>query len=316
MSSTAIEDGLRVAVLLPCHNQAATIGAVVRGFAEALPQARVYVFDNNSTDDTARIATREGAIVRREARQGKGSVVRRMFADIDADIYVLADPAGAYDPADAPSLVNALITERVDMVVGTRRDGGLTNGHGTSHAQRPAGDRAFDWLYRRFVGGAVSDIGSGYRAFTRRFVKSFPAISTGFDVEIELSMHASQLMIPVAEISLDDARPASDVPAAPAGPGDAGIRIAKMVAMLVKDTRPFLFYSFFALCFWSFGLALMAPILLTSPESEFSNAFLGMAMLIAGFILAGCGLILDALGRSRVEQKRILFLTVPALGAQ
>ena len=133
MSPIAIEDGFKIAVLIPCHNQAATIGAVVRGFVEALPGAKIFVFDNNSTDDTARIATREGARVYREARQGKGNVVRRMFADIDADIYVLADGDGSYDPADAPSLVNALITEHVDMVVGTR--------HGANGSRVPAGFR-------------------------------------------------------------------------------------------------------------------------------------------------------------------------------
>ena len=311
MSSIAIEDGLKVAVLLPCHNQAATIRAVVRGFADALPAAHIYVFDNNSTDDTARMATKEGATVHREARPGKGNVVRRMFADIDADVYVLADPAGGYDPADASSLVNALITEHVDMVVGTRRASAPVLG--AQQPQRPIGERSFDWLYRHFFGGVVSDIGSGYRAFTRRFVKSFPAISTGFDVEIELSMHASQLMVPVEEIGLEDA------PRQKSALGDPAsyLRTAKMVAMLVKDSRPFLFYSFFAVCFWSFGIALMAPMLLAAADSfALSNAFVGLTLLVAGFIFGGCGLILDALGRSRIEQKRILFLTVPALGAQ
>jgi hypothetical protein len=233
-----------------------------------------------------------------------------MFADIDADIYVLADPAGAYDPADAPSLVNALITERVDMVVGTR----VENGNARSH--RPVGDRSFDWLYHRFFGGTVSDIGSGYRAFTRRFVKSFPAISTGFDVEIELSMHASQLMVPVAEIGLDDQRQTQKT-AAETGDFASHLGVAKMLMMLVRDNRPFLFYSFFAVCFWCFGLVLMVPMMLAAGESfALSNAFLGLTLLVAGFILGGCGLILDALGRSRIEQKRILFLTVPALGAQ
>src|SRR6185295_11977287 len=148
MSSIAIEDGLKVAVLLPCPNQAATIGAVVRGFAGALPAAHLYVFDNNSTDDTARAAAREGATVHREARPGKGNVVRRMFADVDADVYVLADPARGYDPADASSLVNALITEHADMVVGTRHAN--TNGLGARQPQRPFGEKSFDWLYRHF----------------------------------------------------------------------------------------------------------------------------------------------------------------------
>ena len=317
MSATAIEDGLKVAVLLPCHNQAATIGALVRGFSEALPSAPVYVFDNNSTDDTAREATRAGAHVRREARPGKGNVVRRMFADIDADIYVLADPAGHYDPADAPSLVNALITERVDMVVGTRVED-RSGAFGVSPAQQSLGRRAFDWCYGRFFGGAVSDIGSGYRAFTRRFVKSFPAISTGFAVEIELSIHASQLMIPVAEIRLENApQPKGSKPAPAAGDG---LRAFAMLTALLRDARPFLFYSFFAVCFWIIGLIVLAPRPAYSPESGFqeplSGALFAIAMLLAGFILAGSGLILDALGRSRVEQKRILFLTVPSLGAQ
>jgi hypothetical protein len=236
-----------------------------------------------------------------------------MFADIDADVYVLADPAGGYDPADASSLVNALITEHVDMVVGTRR--ATTPVLAAKQPQRPLGERSFDWLYRHFFGGAVSDIGSGYRAFTRRFVKSFPAIATGFDVEIELSMHASQLMVPVAEISLEDARQPRK--SAPETADLAGhLRIARNVAMLVRDSRPFLFYAFFAVCFWCIGLALMVPMLLASDGFALSNAFLGLVLLVAGFILAGCGLILDALERSRIEQKRILFLTVPALGAQ
>ena len=316
MDAPAIEDGLKVAVLLPCHNEAATIESVVKGFAEAIPAARIFVFDNNSTDDTARVATRAGARVYREARQGTGNVIRRMFADIDADIYVLADPSRGYDPADAPSLVNALITERVDMVVGTRDRRVHGNGFDAPRDQRPLGERSFDILYRQFFGGTVKDIGSGYRAFTRRFVRSFPAITNGFEVEIELSMHASQLMIPVAEIGLQNL-PAKD--AAKERPVGEGLRTARMLAVLVKESRPFLFYSVFALVFWCIGLALMAPGLLTSPgasNASLSHQLLGIAMMVAGFVLAGCGLILDALGRSRVEQKRILFLTVPSLGAQ
>ena len=312
MDAPAIEDGLKVAVLLPCHNQAATIESVVKGFAEAIPAARIFVFDNNSTDDTARVATRAGARVYREARQGTGNVIRRMFADIDADIYVLADPSRGYDPADAPSLVNALITERVDMVIGTRDGRVHGKGFGAPRDSHPFGERSFDLLYRQFFGGTVKDIGSGYRAFTRRFVRSFPAITNGFDVDIELSMHASQLMIPVAEIGLQNL-PAKE--AASQRPVGGGLRTARMLAVLVKESRPFLFYSVFALVFWSLGLVLMAPGLLASPDAV-SHALLGMAMLVAGFVLAGCGLILDALGRSRVEQKRILFLTVPSLGAQ
>lgn len=307
MGTTAIEDGLNIAVLIPCRDQAKTIGATVRGFRHALPAARIFVFDNNSSDDTARIATREGARVLREARDGRGSVVRRMFADIDADVYLLATCERGYDPGDAPSLVNALVTERVDMVVGTQR--------------RPlaAGERAFDWLYRRSFPGAPSDIASGYRAFTHRFVKSFPAISTGFDVEIELSMHASQLMIPVAEIDLGDAGP--DAANADRRPGvGSGMRAAAMLGMLLKETRPFAFFGAVAIVFWILGLSLMGPAVATELGSGMRgaapHAFLGMSFFVAGFVSAACGLVLESLGRSRVEQKRVLFLTVPGLGAQ
>src|SRR3954451_11464803 len=190
--------GNRVAVILPCYNEAPAIASVVAGFRAALPQAAIHVFDNASTDRTAEVARAAGAAVMRVAQRGKGNVVRRMFADIEADIYVMADGDGTYDPADAPSLVNALITEHVDMVVGTRRGVSLDAGR-SGHA---FGNRSFNRLYRWLFGRGFTDILSGYRAFTRRFVKSFPAISTGFEIETEMSVHASQLMIPVAQIDL------------------------------------------------------------------------------------------------------------------
>ena len=299
MNTIAVEDGLKIAVLLPCHNQAATIAAAVSGFAAALPGAQIYVFDNNSTDDTAREATRAGARVHREARQGKENVVRRMFADIEADIYVLADGDGTYDPADAPSLVNALITERADMAVGTRAAG---------RGGEAVGSRLLDRLYRRSIGASFVDVFSGYRAFTRRFVKSFPAISTGFEIEAELSVHAGQLMVPVAEIELNDGQPPDD--AAPRAVGN-GLRVCKTLAMLMKETRPFAFYSALAMLFWIAGLVLVATAGWTA-----AGLLPATGLFVIGFVIAACGLVLDSLGRSRVEQKRILFLTVPALGAQ
>jgi glycosyltransferase involved in cell wall biosynthesis len=314
-TSIAADDGLRIAVLLPCHNEAPTIGSVVRGFAEALPTAEIYVFDNNSTDDTARAAAHAGARVFRETRQGKGNVVRRMFADIEADIYVMADGDGTYDPADAPSLVNALITERVDMVVGTRRGVGLDAGR-SGHA---LGNRTFNALYRSIFGRGFSDIFSGYRAFTRRFVKSFPAISTGFEIETEMSVHASQLMIPVAEIDLNYGR-RPDGSESKLRTFSDGLRILKMFAMLMKETRPLVFYSIFAVLFWTAGLVLMTPVILTWLETglvpRLPTAVVATGMFVIGFMMAGCGLILDSLSRSRVEQKRILFLAAPALGVQ
>jgi glycosyltransferase involved in cell wall biosynthesis len=310
MSAIAVEDGIRIAVLLPCHNHAATIGAVVQGFAEALPGADIYVFDNNSTDDTARIATRAGARVRREARQGKANVVRRMFADIEADIYVLADGDGTYDPADAPSLVNALVTERADMAVGMR-------GSATGRAATTFARRVLDRLYRRSIGVAFVDVFSGYRALTRRFVKSFPAITRGFDIEAELSMHAGQMMIPVAEIDLTESRrPDGQRPSTVRD----GLRVLRVLARLMKETRPFAFYCALALVFWIAGLALAAPAIsawaTAGPQAGPAALAAATGLFVVGFVSAACGLVLDSVGRTRVEQKRILFLTVPALGTR
>jgi glycosyltransferase involved in cell wall biosynthesis len=313
--SIGLGDGFRIAVLLPCYNEALTVGHVVRGFVDALPGAEIYVFDNNSTDDTARAAAHAGARVFREGRQGKGNVVRRMFADIDADIYVMADGDGTYDPADAPSLVNALITEHVDMVVGTRRGVGLDAGR-SGHA---FGNRTFNRLYRWFFGGGFSDIFSGYRAFTRRFVKSFPAISTGFEIETEMSVHASQLMISVAEVDLAYGR-RPDGSASKLRTFRDGLNILKMFAMLMKETRPFVFYAIFAALFAMAGAVLMFPVIVTWMQTglvpRLPSAVVATGMFVIAFLLGSCGLILDSLSRSRVEQKRILFLRVPALGAQ
>ncbi|MDP3898652.1 MAG: glycosyltransferase, partial [Mesorhizobium sp.] len=173
-----------VAVLLPCYNEEKTIAEVVAGFRAALPGARILVYDNNSSDLTALRARAAGAIVIREPRQGKGNVVRRMFADIDADIYVMADGDGTYAPEDAPLLINTLLTEHADMAVGTRR--GVTDDAG--RAGHAVGNRLFNALYHRLFGRDFTDIFSGYRAFTRRYVKSFPALSTGFEIETEMSV--------------------------------------------------------------------------------------------------------------------------------
>jgi hypothetical protein len=251
----------------------------------------------------------------REARQGKGNVVRRMFADIDADIYIMADGDGTYDPADAPSLVNALITEHVDMVVGTRRDVGRDAGR-SGHA---FGNRSFNQLYRWLFGRGFSDIFSGYRAFTRRFVKSFPAISTGFEIETEMSVHASQLMIPVAEIDLAYGR-------RPNGSASKlrtfrdGFKILTMFAMLMKETRPFLFYSLIGAAFAMLSLLLMLPIIATYLETglvpRVPTAVVATGAMVIAFLMATCGVILDSLSRARLEQKRILFLGVPPLTVQ
>lgn len=307
--------GLDIAVVIPCYNEGATIEQVVRGFRTALPGARIYVFDNNSRDGTATSARRAGAHVLREPRQGKGHVVRRMFADIDADVYVMADGDGTYDPHDAPELVRALVTERVDMAVGTRRD--VTEDAG--RAGHAVGNLLFNRLYRGFFGTDFTDIFSGYRAFTRRFVKSFPAISDGFEIETEMSVHASQLKIPTVEIKLDYGRRVEGSPSKLRTVRD-GIRILAMFLMLLKETRPSRFFGALA------GLVGVAAVLLALPlfvtyfqtglVPRLPTAVLCTGLMLTALLLATVGLVLDSLARSRLEQKRILYLAVPALRLQ
>ena len=303
-----------IAVLLPCYNEERTIGAVARGFREALPAATIYVYDNNSSDLTALQARANGALVVREPRQGKGNVVRRMFADIDADIYVMADGDGTYDPHDAPQLVNALLTERADMVVGTRR--GVTDDAGrTGHA---FGNRLFNGLYQFLFGRDFTDIFSGYRVFSRRFVKSFPAVSGGFEIETEMSVHASMLRMPVAEIGLDYGRRPEGSQSKLSTWRDGG-RILWMFAMLMKETRPARFFGALALGLLTASAAFATPVLyeyfLTGLVERMPTWILAIGLLLLSMIMIVAGLILDSVARGRAEQKRIAYLGIPALQA-
>ncbi|AZO60365.1 MULTISPECIES: glycosyltransferase [unclassified Mesorhizobium] len=300
-----------IAVLLPCYNEELTIGEVVRRFRETLSSATVYVYDNNSKDLTALRARAAGAVVVREPRQGKGNVVRRMFADIDADIYVMADGDGTYAPEDAPQLINTLLTERSDMVVGTRR--GVTDDAGRSgHA---FGNRIFNRLYKGLFGADFTDIFSGYRVFSRRFVKSFPAVSGGFEIETEMSVHASQLKLPVNEMALDYGR-------RPEGSSSKlstfrdGARILWMFAMLVKETQPLRFFGTFALFFLAASIGLMIPVLIEFAETglvpRMPTWVLSVGLLLLSMLAMVTGLILDSVSRGRAEQKRIFYLSIPA----
>jgi glycosyltransferase involved in cell wall biosynthesis len=298
-----------VAVLLPCYNEERTIADVVRRFRETLPQATIYVYDNNSSDLTALKARGAGATVVREPRQGKGNVVRRMFADVDADIYLMADGDGTYAPEDAPQLVNTLLTERADMVVGTRR--GVTNDAGRiGHA---FGNRIFNSLYKRLFGRDFSDIFSGYRAFTRRFVKSFPAVSGGFEIETEMSVHASQLKLPVSEIALDYGRRLEGSASKLSTFRDGG-KILWMFAMLMKETKPLRFFGAFSVLFMLLGVVAMTPVLIEYFETGLVNkmpTWVGsMALVLLSILMAVTGLILDSVSRGRAEQKRIFYLSI------
>jgi hypothetical protein len=305
-----VSTSLSVAVLLPCYNEEQTIGDVVAGFRAALPAARIVVFDNNSTDLTALRARAAGAQVIRVPRQGKGNVVRRMFADIDADIYVMADGDGTYAPDDAPLLINTLLTEHADMAVGTRR--GVAEDAG--RAGHAFGNRLFNALYTRLFGRDFTDILSGYRAFTRRYVKSFPAVSSGFEIETEMSVHASMLKLPVVEIGLDYGRRPQGSASKLSTFGD-GAKILWMFAMLMKETQPVRFFGAISGVCLAASLVLMLPVLAeyfaTGLVPRMPTWVLAIALLIMSMLFAIAGLILDSVARGRAEQKRMVYLSYP-----
>ena len=301
----------RVAVILPCYNEAATIAQVIFDFEQALPGADIYVFDNNSSDDTAEIARKAGATVRNENRQGKGHVVRRMFADIEADIYIMADGDGTYDASVAPNLIELLQTEHADMVVGTRS--GVTEDAGRQgHA---FGNHLFNRLYKLLFGDQFSDIFSGYRVFSRRFVKSFPATSQGFEIETEMSVHCSQLGIPTVEYPTRyGVRP--EASASKLRTVRDGLRILGMFGVLAKETRPAAFFGVIGILMASTAILLSLPVFLhylqTGLVPRFPTLILSVGLIIISSISALCGLILDSLARSRIEAKRSVYLSYPA----
>ena len=302
--------GLNVAVLLPCYNEGASIAGVVAGFHAVLPSARIYVYDNNSTDDTSAEAKRAGAIVVPSRRQGKGNVVRQMFADIEADVYVMADGDGTYDPIAAPQMVRKLLEERCDMIVGTRRD--VTQDAGRKgHA---FGNRLFNGIYQSLFGNDFSDIFSGYRAFSRRFAKSFPASSPGFEIETEMSVHASILRLPVSEMEFTYGR-RQEGSVSKLSTFRDGLRILRMMVLLVKETRPFAFFGAISALLFLGCIGFAAPVVLgymaTGSVDRFPTWILSMTLLLAAMMTFIAGVILDSVARGRIEQKRIHYLSIP-----
>lgn len=301
----------RVAVTIPCYNEAVTIAKVIADFRAVLPDAEIYVFDNNSSDNTAQAARDAGAIVRSEQRQGKGHVVRRMFSDVEADIYLMVDGDDTYDATIAPTLVELLKRNHVDMVVGTRAD--VTKDAGREgHA---FGNKLFNKIYGRLFGKQFSDIFSGYRVFTRRFVKSFPAVSSGFEIETEMSVHCSQLGIPTLERpTVYGVRP--DDSESKLRTFRDGFRILGMFATLAKETRPAAFFGTIGVSLIVLATLLAAPLLATYAQTglvpRLPTAILATGLIIMATITSVAGLILDSLARARIEAKRSVFLSFPS----
>ncbi len=300
-----------IAVLLPCYNEEASVAKVVAGFRAALPHAAIYVFDNNSTDRTAELALKAGADVRFESLQGKGHVVRRMFADVEADIYVLADGDLTYDPVAAPMMIEALQQERLDMVVAARQGGG--------EAAYRRGHQFGNWFFNRLVqdlfGNGFNDILSGYRVLSRRFVKSFPAASRGFEIETELSIHALDLRVGSREIPVAySARPANSM--SKLATYRDGFKIMRTIFRMYRTLRPARFYGGFSFCLFAcsvvLGLPLIAVWLQTGYVPRVPTAILIAALLQASAITLACGFILSSIAEGRREVKRLRYLEFPA----
>ena len=312
-AAAAVGPAPTIAVLIPCYNEEAAIGKVVEDFRAALPDAIVYVYDNNSKDRTVEVARAAGAVVRSEPLQGKGNVMRRMFADIEADVYVLVDGDDTYHAASAPELVKRLWDEQLDMVNGAR----VTE---IVAAYRPGhrfGNLVLTGMVAKIFGSRIGDMLSGYRVFSRRFVKSFPALASGFETETELTVHALELRMPIAEVKT----PYKDRP-----PGSHsklntirdGIRILRAIVMLVKEERPLPFFSaafgLLALLSVILGVPVIATYFQTGLVPRFPTALLATGLMLLAFLSLTCGLILDTVTHGRREAKRMSYLSLRAPG--
>jgi len=302
-----LSDPIDIAVLLPCYNEAEAIGQTIRDFRKALPTATIYVFDNNSSDDSRTISEREGAIVRKVGQQGKGHVVRRMFADVDADIYVMADGDATYEAAAAPEMVEMMLKHNFDMIVGARKtevEEAYRRGH-------RLGNMALTGLLKGLFGRSFTDILSGYRVFSRRFVKSFPVLSAGFEIETEISVHALELAMPVAEkVTAYAARPEGSQ--SKLSTYRDGWRILRTIVSLYRFERPIWFFGFIGALLAAVALGLAVPLVITYGQTglvpRFPTAILATGMIIIGVLSCMTGLILDTVVRGRREVKRLAYL--------
>ena len=303
--------GLRVAVLIPCYNEEVAIPKVVADFRAVLPGATIYVYDNNSKDGTAAAARAAGAVVRTELLQGKGNVIRRMFADIEADAYVMVDGDDTYDASSAPAMVRLMVENRLDMVNGAR----VTEIEAAYRRGHRFGNAVLTGIVRLIFGNRVSDMLSGYRVFSRRFVKSFPALAAGFETETEFTIHALELKMPVGEVvTTYKDRPAGST--SKLRTYSDGLRILRTIVVLVKEERPLQFFSLsgLVLLLLAFGLAVpvVADYLRTGLVPRLPTAVLATGLVLLSFLSFTCGLILDSVTRGRKELKRMAYLAIPA----
>lgn len=301
----------KIAVLVPCYNEEKSVGKVVDDFRAALPTATILVYDNNSTDNTARVARAAGAEVLHEARQGKGFVVRRMFADVDADIYVMVDGDATYDAPSVRRMIGRLLEKQLDMVVGARVDRDV----GAYRAGHRAGNKVLTGFVARMFDSKLNDMLSGYRVLSRRFVKSFPVLSSGFEIETELSVHALTLSLPVEEVDTHyGARPEGS--ASKLSTYRDGFRILSVMLQLFKNERPMAFFTICAALLTLLSIGLFVPLAIeyarTGLVPRFPTAILCASLMILAFLSVVAGVILDTVSRGRREIKRLAYLSVPA----
>ena len=308
--------GFKIAVVLPCYNEEHAIAKVISEFHVALPEAAIYVFDNNSRDRTAEIARASGATVEHVALQGKGNVVRRMFADVEADIYLMTDGDCTYDVSVARDLVDKLIAENLDMVVGCRVDKGESENYRRGHR---FGNQLLTGSVRRIFGGGFTDMLSGFRVFSRRFVKSFPALARGFEIETELTVHALELRMPCGEVETSyGSRPENSV--SKLSTYRDGFRILKTIGRLFMVERPLEFFSIFSLILAVLSIALAFPVFqeyfATGLVPRLPTAVLATGLMLSALLSFGCGLLLDNVTRGRQELRRISYLSIPGVSSK
>lgn len=304
-----------MAVLVPCLNEQESIGDVVTDFQALLPDSQVWVYDNGSGDQTREVAQQAGALVRVEPRRGKGNVVRRMFADIDADVYLLVDGDGTYHAPSSRSMIDLLLEDGLDMVTGAR-SGPDAQAYRQGHK---LGNRTLTGLVGLIFGRQCDDMLSGYRVFSRRFVKSFPALSSGFEIETELTVHALELRMPMADLPTPYAARVEGSHSKLRTVPD-GLRILRTIFGLVRDERPLEFFSAIWIALVVPAVALGAPVVLeflaTGLVPRLPTAVLSVGLMLLGFLALGCGLILDTVTRGRRELRRLAYLQVSPVASR